>query len=227
VTGFVGAAARLLDGEVPLRPDREQARGWAQTELLRPEYQAERPSLIRRLLDWLSAQLDRLTGVGGPPGNITLAIVAVLLVALVGYLLWRSGGVRRNRRRGDPDDLFEGAERTAAQYRAAADAAQADGDLATAVLERFRGIVRGLQERALLDRQPGRTADEAARAAGGWLPDLAVELAAAARAFDDVRYGDRPAGVQVAESLRDLDLRVQAARPAPTAGPAATIDVPR
>jgi len=227
VTAIVGTATLLLDSEVPLRPDREQAREWAQTELLRPEYQAERPSPIRRLIDWVIEQFDRLTGVSGLPGNIAVALLAVLLIALVGYLLWRTGGLRRNRRRGEQDDLFEGTERTAAQYRAAADAAQASGDPATAVLERFRGIVRDLQERALLDRQPGRTADEAARAAGGWLPDLADELAAAARAFDDVRYGDRPAGVQVAESLRDLDRRVQAARPAAGLAPVPTIDVPR
>ena len=152
MTAIVGTATLLLDGEVPLRPDREQAREWAQTELLRPEYQAERPSLIRRLIDWVIEQFDRLTGVSGLPGNIAVAILAVLLIALVGYLLWRTGGLRRNRRRGEQDDLFEGTERTAAQYRAAADAAQASGDLATAVLERFRGIVRDLQERALLDQ---------------------------------------------------------------------------
>ena len=84
--------------------------------------------------------------------------------------------------------------RTAAELRAAADAAAARGDWSTAVLERFRAVVRSLEERALLDDRPGRTAHEAAEAAAARLPARAAELRRAARLFDDVCYGARRGG---------------------------------
>jgi hypothetical protein len=223
----VAGVAGLLRGDVPLQPDREQARAWAEQELLRQEYQAHRPSLISRLWNWVADRLQQLPHAGNLPANLGLAIAAGVLIALVCYVLWRSGGIRRSARLRAVEGLFGGAERTAAEHRAAADAAQADGDLRTAVLERFRGLVRGLQERALLELVPGRTADEAARLAGGWLPELATELAAAASWFDDVRYGDRPASEQVAGALRDLDRRVQTTRPVAVPAPGRPADLPR
>ena len=57
----------------------------------------------------------------------------------------------------------------------------------------MRAIVRSLEERALLDPRPGRTADEAAAEAGRALPAHADRLRAAARDFDDVTYGGRTA----------------------------------
>ena len=69
------------------------------------------------------------------------------------------------------------------------------GDWAEAVRERFRAIVRELEERALLDAAPGRTADEAApRRPAGRCPTAPPTCAAAARTFDEIWYGGRPAG---------------------------------
>jgi len=225
VNRVTGLAAALLRGDVPLQPDRAQARAWAEQELLRREYQAERPSLMSRLWTWL---LDRLTGLPHPanlPGNLGVAIAAAALITLVWYVLWRAGGLRRAGRRRDREEFLGPIERTAVQHRAASDSALAAGDLRTAVLERFRGLIVGLQERALLDLEPGRTADEAVRAAATWLPHLSGELAVAAGCFDDVRYGNRPASLQVAQALGDLDERVQRTRPAQ--GAADLSDLPR
>ena len=83
------------------------------------------------------------------------------------------------------------------------------------MLERYRAIVRGLEERAVLDERAARTAHEAALAAAARLPALGAELVAAGRTFDDVAYGDEPATAQDDSRLRDLDARVQDARSTP------------
>jgi hypothetical protein len=227
VSAVTGIVAMPLRGHVPLQPDRDQARAWAEQELSRPEYRSQRPNLIAQAWSWVLDRLQQLPHPAQLPGNLGVAIAAAVLITLVCYVLWRSGGVRRSGRQRGREELFGPTERTAAEYRSTADAALAAADLRAAVLERFRGLIRGLQERALLDLQPGRTADEAARTAGAWLPDLADELAAAAGWFDDVRYGNRAASRQVALALGELDQRVQRARPARTATAAEPVDVPR
>ena len=86
-----------------------------------------------------------------------------------------------------------GAARSAAEHRADAERAAAAGDWEEAVRQRFRALVRALEERDVLDERPGRTADEAAAEAARSMPASAAELAWAARQFDDVAYGGRHA----------------------------------
>ena len=59
---------------------------------------------------------------------------------------------------------------------------------------------------------------EAAAEAGAALPSLAGDLRQAARLFDDIWYGGRPAGPDTDARLRAVDERVRAARPQPVAG---------
>ncbi|WP_188307200.1 DUF4129 domain-containing protein, partial [Streptomyces sp. CBMA123] len=61
--------------------------------------------------------------------------------------------------------------------------------------------------------RPGRTADEAAAEAGRALPEHAAALAAAARAFDDVAYGERTADQAAYRLLLDLDRTLERSRP--------------
>lgn len=113
-----------------------------------------------------------------------------------------------------PDALFESdGPRSAAQHRAAADAHAAALRWTEAVQERMRAIVRSLEERALLDPRPGRTADEAATEAGRALPGHATRLRSAARDFDDVTYGGRTAGRPTYLALRALDTELDEAKP--------------
>jgi hypothetical protein len=219
----IGGVARAgLLARVPVEPDRSTARGWAAAELAGREYQSARPGLVQRALtalrDWLSGLQPNLPGGTGP--RIAVLVTLFVLVAAVLYAVQRGGGLRRQAR-GGRNGVFAGAERTAADHRAAAEAAERAQDWATAVLEWFRAITRELEERAVLVPQPGRTADEVARDAGGWLPALAPSLATGAVLFDEVRYGDRPASAGAAGRLRDLDEQVRRARPAATAVPAA------
>jgi Domain of unknown function (DUF4129) len=66
----------------------------------------------------------------------------------------------------------------------------------------------------LLDPGPGRTADEAAAAAGAAVPSCAASLRQAAQVFDEIWYGGRAATRDHDDLLRALDAQVAAARAA-------------
>ncbi|MDD9206967.1 DUF4129 domain-containing protein, partial [Georgenia sp. 10Sc9-8] len=129
-----------------------------------------------------------------------------------------AGPIRRRRRlraaTAGSHELFDD-ERSSQQLRVSADAAAARGDYATAVLERFRSVVRALDERAVLDDRPGMTAQEAAGLAGAALPAHAAGLQRAGRLFDDVRYGAAAPGPDEDEVMRDLAEQVATARTEP------------
>ncbi|WP_425956355.1 DUF4129 domain-containing protein [Xylanimonas sp. McL0601] len=205
------ALAGLVGADVPVTPDRDMARRWLIEELSRPEY-ATQPSLLQRLWDWFIGLFQGVPGLAAPPWQVLLGVVTVVaLVVLVAR--WVTGPVRlaRARRRAAPVVAPDDA-RTAAQLRAAADDAAARGDWATAVAERFRAVVRGLEERAVLDEEPGRTAQEASLAAGARLPELADALHGGATLFDDVVYGEHGASAADDVILRELDAQAGSAR---------------
>jgi hypothetical protein len=117
-----------------------------------------------------------------------------------------------------PGDVLAGSILTGAEHRARAAAAVAAGQYDVAVRESMRAIARRLDERALLDPRPGRTADEIAVEAARLLPELATELREGARVFDDVAYGSTRADAARAERMRRLDERVEATKPVVVAG---------
>jgi hypothetical protein len=196
--------------EPPVQPDAATARRWAATELADPVYHRQE-SLLIRLVRWILEQFDGLPALGVSPRVAALVVVGVLAV-VVALALWIAGPVRRARRVAARAVLARDDRRTAAQLRTAADAAAAGGDWSLAVAERFRAVVRDLEERAVLDERPGRTALEVADEAGRVLPAVAADLAGAAEAFDDVVYGERPAGPEQDAAMRATDQRVRAAR---------------
>jgi hypothetical protein len=202
---------RLAD--VPVVPDAGQGRAWAREELAGPGY--ERPGLIRRALEWLVDRLQQLPLPHGSGSAITAAVLLVVVAVVVAWAVRRGGGPLARRRAGDGEAVFEAGARSAQQHRADADRAAGAGDWRAAVLERFRAVVRELEERGVVPEQPGRTAGETAEAAGVRLPALATDLRAAARLFGDVRYGGRDPGPAGDASLRERDARVRGARPAP------------
>jgi len=211
-----------LPTDVPVVPDGPTARRWAEEELLDPIYH-EGPNLLQELLDWLLELLDGTsTGLGVPtPAAALLALLVVAVVATVVLLV--AGPVRRRRRSRATGAVFVDDHRTAAELRAAAEQHLRAGRWSDAVLDRFRAIVRALEERALLDERPGRTAHEAVTLAGARLPDLEADLARAGALFDDTCYGGRPAAEEDARWIADLDSRVARTRPVldPAVGSAA------
>ncbi|MBD0674265.1 DUF4129 domain-containing protein [Streptomyces sp. CBMA156] len=223
----------LVAGGAPVTVPRDPARDAARDELLDAEYHKHDPSVLQRVTDWfydhIADALDSISGEGtsGTTGLILFLIVAVLIGAA---LWWRLGAPRRTAR--TVQDVY-GAEgpRSAARYRADAAGHAAAGRWTEAVREQMRALVRGLEERTLLDTRPGRTADEAAAEAGRALPEHAAALAAAARTFDDIAYGEHTADQDAYRLLHELDRTLertrpvlapdQAAVPAPTPGGAA------
>ncbi|MFD7308964.1 DUF4129 domain-containing protein [Promicromonospora sp. NPDC059942] len=211
-----------MRADLPVVPDRDTAREWLTSELQRPEY-AERESLLSRVIRWVMDWLSGIdwpdTAMSGPQLGIGLAIVAVVVLAIAWLI---AGPVRLGRDRAGKAEVLDADDaRTAAQMRAAADAAAASGDWRTAAAERFRAVVRSLEERVVIEPRPGRTAQEAAGDAGERLPGQAAGLRSGADLFDGVEYGDRVATAADDAALRELDAQVTAARPTavPATGP--------
>jgi uncharacterized protein DUF4129 len=196
---------------VPIVIDRDDARRAAEAELAKPEYQAAQPNPWERALSWVGQRLaDLFNGAmkltpGGALGLLVLLAVVVLVVVVVRL---RVGGLARASR--VRRQVFEDHALAARDHRRAAEEAAAAGDFAAAVRERFRAIVRELEERGVLDELSGRTADEAAREAGLRLPDSREALLSAASLFDAVRYGGQSASIVDYERLVALDQGVHA-----------------
>ncbi|MFI5533556.1 DUF4129 domain-containing protein [Kitasatospora sp. NPDC051853] len=208
-----GEWAPLATG-VPVTEERDAARDAARIERLDPAYHHHDPSLMQRIWDWVLEQLDKAFGAVGiaTHGITTVMLFLLVLVVLAALLWWRLGAPRRAAR--STAALF-GTDRptTADEHRAAAAAHAAAGAWAEAVRDQLRALIRGLEERTLLDVRPGRTADEAAAEAGRVLPEHAEALHRAARTFDDVVYGEHTADAAAYQALLDLDRAVTASRP--------------
>ncbi|WP_329011620.1 DUF4129 domain-containing protein [Streptomyces sp. NBC_01601] len=213
-----GAAVSALGGsgdEPPVTVPRDPAREAARRELAKRMYHENDPGLLQRALnafwEWLGRLLAKAAS-ATPGGSLGLLVVVLCVIAVLAALWWRLGTPRRSPASAVP--LFDERPRTAAEHRAAAEAHAAQGHWNQAVQERMRAIVRSLEERALLDVRPGRTADEAAAEAGRTLPGHADGLRAAARHFDDVTYGGRTADPQTYRRIARLDTGLERARPA-------------
>ena len=193
---------------------REAARDAAREELSRPEYDAAQPPLLIRLAGRAVREvLELLDGAAGavPGGYVGLLLLLLLIAGFVAVVLAkvRPGGSDRSGGRA----LFTGATvLTAAEHRALADAAAAEGRWADAVRERLRAVVRDLEARGVLDPRPGRTAGEVARDAGAAVPGVADDLRRAAVVFDEVWYGGRTADASSYALLVEVDGRVSSSR---------------
>lgn len=195
----------LAVGELP----REQARDAAREELSRRQYDDAQPPLVvralGRLLREIGELLDRAAS-AAPGGAVGLLLLLALVVLVVAVVLAK---VRPSARRDRSGALFAGVGAlTADQHRARAEAAAARGELAEAVRERLRAVVRELEARGVLDPRPGRTADEVAREAGAVVPEVADDLSRGAGVFGEVWYGGRAADAAAYATLVEVDQRV-------------------
>ena len=205
-----------------LDPSREVAREWARRELSDPAYARARPGWVTRFARWLLGRLQDLQVPDGlaPGRTLGLVLLLLLLAGVVAVVLTRTGPLRRAGRANRAGAVLD-ERRTADEHRSLADEAAAAGRWTTAVRERFRAVARSLEERTVLDERVGRTALETATEAGRAMPAVSVDLSSAARLFDDVVYGGRPATAAHDQQLRRLDDQVAAARPVlePAAAP--------
>ncbi len=196
----------------PVTPDAETAQEWALRELEDPIYD---PTSTQgdRFVQWIQDALERLFSI--PTGSLPIPLIVggVLLLVAVSALAWFIvGPARRARIRGEKVAVVDDDPRTAAEMRDAAEAAARGGEWNLAVLERYRGIVRGFEERRVIDDRPGRTAYEAARDAGKALPSHSKPLRNASHAFDAVCYGHRDSSEAEYLRISDVDQATKNAR---------------
>ncbi|MGW6024798.1 DUF4129 domain-containing protein [Streptomyces sp. NPDC055099] len=212
--GLTAAVLRTGDDDPPVTIPRAPAREAAERELSDPAYHQNDPSLLQRALnrfwEWVDALFSAASG-ATPGGGLGLLVIVIAVVALLAALWWRLG--TPHRAPASSPALFDDRPRTAAEHRAAAEAHAAQGHWNQAVQERMRAIVRSLEERALLDPRPGRTADEAAAEASRPLPTHATELQAAAQSFDAITYGARTATEPTYTRLTTLDESLTQTKP--------------
>lgn len=198
----------MAASDVPVDLGRDEAREAAARELSDPAYVSGEPNLLQRVVDWVLDRLGELfAGAGGVSGITAVTVLVAVLTILVTVVRLRTGRTTRSLR--ERGAVFGTAVLTAAEHRAAADRAAAAGDLAEAVRERFRAIVRELEQRGVLDARAGRTVDEVAHEAGTALPPLAGDLRGAALQFDDVWYGGRTATEEGYRQLVSVDDKVR------------------
>ncbi len=220
LASVLGSPGLPLDPAPPVDIGRDAAARAAREELTRGIYHRDDPGVVSRVLAWAQDVLVRLFDAiaahspGGVWGLLALALVVALAVVVV---RWRVGALARSGSvAGAP--VFAGQALSASEHRRAADAAAAAGEYETACRERFRAVVRELEERAVLDERPGRTAGEVVAETTALAPAVAAPLRAAARVFDEVSYGGRPGSAAADARLRTADdavrdLRRSAAAP--------------
>ena len=192
---------------------RDAAREAAQRELAKHVYAEARPGIVTRALQaigrflWRLFERDGGSSSGGSGNSFGYVIVIMVLLALAALVLWKLGPLRRAR---SADDSLDSSVTSSAQrLRAEADSHAAAGRWAEAVRARLRAVVRDLEDRAVLDPRPGRTASEVAREAARELPHLEGHLWAAAVVFGEIWYGRRRATAADDAVVAELDTAQQ------------------
>lgn len=205
-----------LPAEIPIEPDADTARQWVVDELARDAYRNGGRSWLEELMEWIRERLSGLRlpsgdgGIGGVPGAVIGIVLGVLALAAIIYFI--VGPIRRSRRRKASHAVFDDDDRSASAIRDAAQAAADAGDWTTAVLERFRALVRRVEEDGWVPVVPGMTAYEFVTDAGALAPALAADLLWAGDTFDGIRYGHEVATPASYERMASVDSRVGTAR---------------
>jgi len=194
--------------DAPLDPSPDQARSWLQRELLDPEYHQQ--NVVERLITWFERHIGGGLANAGP-----LATAAAMLVFLVllGVLIWLLSRIQRDRRaRSATGPVLAQEVVTAAELRARAEAALADGRPEEALVDGFRALAVRQVERGRLDDSPGATAHEVALLLATEFPQHGAAVGDNALLFDLVLYGDRPATPEQATGVLILDDELAGAR---------------
>ena len=199
---------------MPAPLTRDGAAQAAHDELSKHVYQQARPSIEQQVVSaiwrWLVHAYHRV--VDATPGGAVGLLVIIAAIAGIALIFAQRRGVS-GRRRGDDPSFDLPADVSSDQFRAEADALAARGDWAEAVRARLRAIVRGLEERGVIDPRPGRTATEVALEAGAVRPDLREGLRRGAQTFGEIWYGRRTATAADDMILRELDTALRARPP--------------
>ena len=179
-----------ISAEAPATPDADEARRAAGRELSRPIYH-DHHDLWDQIRSWIREHFDAGSMIPGVPPWVSTAIVVLVVAAGIALLILLLTRLSSARRVATPSLTVLTDDRDAATLTRAADAAAEQADFTTAVVERFRAIIRSLDERGIIDEYPGMTALEAAALTHQALGEhrVVAPLHEAARLFDAVLYG--------------------------------------
>lgn len=188
----------------PLDPSPDESRSLLRRELLKPEYNQD--NLVLRLLDWLERQINRGLNAASDTPPLQTFTAMVLLVLLVGGLAWLLSRARRTERTPqEKRSVLTDEVISAAELRARAEAALADGRYEDALVDAFRALAVRQVERGRLDDTPGATAHEIALSLASEYPHQRPRVDTSAGLFDSVLYGDRSATRDQAVGVLALD----------------------
>jgi hypothetical protein len=206
--------------------DRDAAHDAAQRELNKPIY--PRGSLTEQLAQWVNDLIYKILAGGATvPGGWLTITVLLILVAVAVVVAFRVARRTMRTNRGHQSALFGSHDMSSAQHRATAEELAGRSDWASAIKHRLRAVARHLEETAILNPVPGRTATELARDAGQTFPSLSHELRRAAESFNDVTYGERPGTEPDYRAVADLDERLLAHATTGAAGQDAAVPADR
>jgi hypothetical protein len=194
-------------------PTPSDARKAAQEILSRSEFQPPKKSLYDQAIDKVGSWLGDLVNAvvsGGRGAVIAWLVVVAALVAVV-YLVVR--GVQSGRGVG-PDGSAPSVDlerrRPAAEWEAAAAAAEAAGNWREGLRCRYRALVARLARRGVVEEIPGRTAGEYRATVRATLPSSASAFGEATDLFEGAWYGGRSTGPAESEAFRGLAEKVVA-----------------
>ena len=229
---MTAAMAMTVTGhmDAPVVVGSGQAQQMAQRELAKPQYHIHQNTSQPLQLPSAGASVSSSppqtpphhSSSAGHAGMIVLVILAAIVLVVVVVLVLRWLGRPRTQKASKEKKAEKQKTGTAAAeevlfgaalHRRNAQRAADAGDWAEAIRERFRAVIGTLDERGLLPERPERTADEAARDAGALLPAHASVLNAAARAFDDVEYGEYVGTAEGYRLISEVDDVVGTAQP--------------
>jgi hypothetical protein len=198
-------------GLPPADHDPAEVRELADEILRQARYDVPPKSIPDRILEWLGEQLTRLIDglVGGGGGAIVAWGILLGALAAVVYLLVRYGRVSLPALARDPEpEVMVELTRTAAAWRAEAEALESEGRWAEGLRCRYRALVADLVRRGTIGDQAGRTAGEYARDVAAREPALAPAFAGATELFEAVWYGGAVTGPAEADRFQHLERQV-------------------
>jgi hypothetical protein len=177
--------------------------------LSRPEFRPAARPLLDRIWTWVLARLGELlasltsTTAGSVIGLVLFAAILALLAVLAtrfARTMSRSPEVKAA--------IVAAPRRSAAAWRAEAEAHEAAGEWRQAVRCRYRALVADLSTRGVVEEVPGRTSGEYRGEVARNLPAAAEAFSGATEVFDRAWYGRRPTGEREAVRFRNLAGRV-------------------
>lgn len=188
-------------GERPVQGIRDSVRD----VLDRPEYRRPAKSLLDRLRELPVDILDRVLNAflgGGRGAWLAWVILAVAVVGSIVVAVRFAGGVTRDGSR--PLGSSSPRRRSAADWRAEAEAAERAGKWRLALRARYRALVADLADAGLVEDVAGRTAGEYRVEVAGNAPAAAAPFAGATEIFERAWYGQVETGADDAARFREL-----------------------